>query len=194
MFSCWGYRSLGHTLALVPPLRQGRRDAKIPQMTDFSISKVLTLPKGQVGISPIPGISGNLEADVSMIILWRPNMVISLTEEAEMGGLAEQDMSFRLHRNGIDWAHLPIADFGILDAAGEKAWDELSPKVHAILAHHGKVLIHCKGGRGRSGMVAMRILVEAGFEPEAALATVRAVRAGAIETEAQLAWASNMRI
>jgi hypothetical protein len=163
-------------------------------MTDFSISKVLALPQGQIGLSPIPGISGNFEADVSMIVLWRPDMVISLTEEAEMGGLAEQDMAFRLHRNGIEWVHLPIADFGVLDAAGARVWDILSSKVHALLAQHGKVLIHCKGGRGRSGMVAMRVLVEAGFETDAALAAARAVRAGTIETEAQLAWASNMTI
>jgi protein-tyrosine phosphatase len=160
-------------------------------MTDFSISKVLALPKGQIGISPIPGASGDFEADVSMILLWRPDMVISLTTDPEMGGLSEQDMAFRLYRNNIEWVHLPVGDYGVPDAAGTAAWADLSPKVHAILERRGRVLVHCKGGRGRSGMLAMRVLVEAGFTPQAAFSEVRAVRPGAVETEAQQDWASS---
>ena len=44
---------------------------------------------------------------------------------------------------------------------------------------------HCKGGLGRAGMVAARLLVESGYTPEDAIERVRAARPGAIETQAQ---------
>ena len=47
------------------------------------------------------------------------------------------------------------------------------------------VLVHCRGGLGRAGTIAARLLVELGMEPETAIASVRAVRPGAIETSDQ---------
>jgi len=44
--------------------------------------------------------------------------------------------------------------------------------------------------KGRSGMVAMRVLAEQGTPPEMALETVRKARPGAVETDAQAAWAA----
>ena len=47
------------------------------------------------------------------------------------------------------------------------------------------VLVHCKGGLGRAGMIAARLLVELGTPPEEAISQVRSVRPGAIETPTQ---------
>ena len=56
-----------------------------------------------------------------------------------------------------------------------------------MLRNGEDVLVHCKGGLGRAGMMAARLLVELGMEPEAAIQAVRHARKGAIETPAQLA-------
>ena len=45
-----------------------------------------------------------------------------------------------------------------------------------------KVLVHCKGGLGRAGTFAARLLVEFGHTPASAIATVRTARPGALET------------
>lgn len=45
--------------------------------------------------------------------------------------------------------------------------------------------MHCKGGLGRAGTVAARLLIEFGQAPEDAIACVRAARPGAIETHQQ---------
>jgi ADP-ribosyl-[dinitrogen reductase] hydrolase len=47
------------------------------------------------------------------------------------------------------------------------------------------VLVHCRGGLGRAGTIAARLLVELGMEPTKAIASVRGVRPGAIETSEQ---------
>jgi hypothetical protein len=50
------------------------------------------------------------------------------------------------------------------------------------------IVVHCRGGLGRAGMVSARLLVESGIEPEAAMERVRAARPGAIETPRQEEW------
>lgn len=47
------------------------------------------------------------------------------------------------------------------------------------------MLVHCRGGLGRAGTIAARLLVELGMQPTEAIAGVRAVRPGAIETSDQ---------
>jgi ADP-ribosyl-[dinitrogen reductase] hydrolase len=49
----------------------------------------------------------------------------------------------------------------------------------------GSVLIHCRGGLGRTGTIAARLLVELGWQPRAAIEAVRGARPGAIETPQQ---------
>jgi protein-tyrosine phosphatase len=50
------------------------------------------------------------------------------------------------------------------------------------------VVVHCRGGLGRSGLVAASCLVVLGLRPAAAIARVRQGRAGAVETPAQEDW------
>ena len=70
-------------------------------------------------------------------------------------------------------------------------WPGLSAQLHEILDEGGAVLVHCHGGHGRAGMVALRLLVERGEAPEAALKRIRAVRPGAVQTDGQYRWAAS---
>ena len=56
----------------------------------------------------------------------------------------------------------------------------------------GRVLVHCKGGLGRAGLVAARILVERGAAPMDAINLVRRVRPGAIQTIRQEAYVRSL--
>ena len=47
------------------------------------------------------------------------------------------------------------------------------------------MVFHCRGELGRSGMIAARLLVELGWAPDKAIAAIRHVRPGAIETRSQ---------
>ena len=51
-----------------------------------------------------------------------------------------------------------------------------------------RVLVHCRGGLGRAGSVAARLLVEFGAAPNEAIRQVRVARPGAIETREQEQW------
>ncbi len=81
---------------------------------------------------------------------------------------------------GIQTEHLPINDEGLPESAA--AFATLINRVVAALAAGETVLVHCKGGRGRTGMVAAASLVQLGYDPGAAIALVQSVRQGALST------------
>ena len=85
----------------------------------------------------------------------------------------------------MTWFHLPIVDVQIPDAGFEDAWRDNGKKVRALLRDGRDVVVHCRGGLGRAGTIASRLLIEFGMNPEAAMREVRKVRPGAIETSAQ---------
>lgn len=156
----------------------------------FTIATVQLQGGGRIGISPLPGRTGKLDADVTELLRWKPDMVVSMTEGAEMERAGSAELPQRLADAGVEWRHLPIADYtGPGKDSGAK-WPELSAEIHAILDRGGAVLTHCYGGHGRSGMVTLRLMAERGEEPKAALARIRAVRPGAVEADGQFKWAS----
>jgi ADP-ribosyl-[dinitrogen reductase] hydrolase len=65
----------------------------------------------------------------------------------------------------------------VLDKDGKATGD-----LRQVVRSGGRVLLHCRGGLGRAGTIAARLLVELGMEPGKAVQAVRHVRPGAIET------------
>jgi hypothetical protein len=145
---------------------------------------------GRIGICRLPGADGDLAGDVTTIARWKPRLVVSLTESAEMERLGAQSLPDMLAGLGVEWRHFPIIDFGTPGPATLIAWPPLSVEIHAVLDQGGDVLIHCRGGLGRSGMIALRLMVERGEEPDEALSRLRQARPGAVETDEQRAWGS----
>jgi hypothetical protein len=152
----------------------------------------LPCARGRLGIARLPGRTGDLAGDVTAIADWGARLVLSMTEADEMAAKGASGLAASLAARGIGHAMFPIPDFGTPGA--DAGWASLSQDLHRRLAAGEHVLLHCMGGKGRSGMVAMRLLVERGVPAEEALAMVRRARPGAVETEAQAAWASREAI
>lgn len=157
---------------------------------EFSIGTVTLPSAGRIGICALPGLDGDLDSDLGVIFDWRPTVVLSMTEQHEMEACECQDLGIRLEATGISWIHLPIVDYGVLEGIDADRWFGLSKRLHGVLESGGNVLLHCRGGLGRSGMIALRLLVEDGKLPEHALDILRQVRPGAVETQQQYEWAS----
>jgi protein-tyrosine phosphatase len=79
---------------------------------------------------------------------------------------------------GLQWVHLPIPDVCPPDHRFEAEWAVAGPELRRIIRRGGSVLVHCRGGLGRAGTVAARLLVELGMEPAEAIAAVRQARSG----------------
>jgi ADP-ribosylglycohydrolase len=65
------------------------------------------------------------------------------------------------------------------------AWVEALRRVHSSLLDGRTVIVHCKGGLGRTGMFTAAVLTTFGVDPASAIAQIREARAGSIETRAQ---------
>ena len=150
----------------------------------------LALGGGVLALSPMPGRGGAYQADLRDLVGFGPDLVLTMTTKEELASRDAAGLPDDLDAAGIGWLHLPITDFGAPDAATAALWPKASAKARAVLASGGKVLIHCMGGCGRSGMAALRLMVEAGEEPSAALKRLRVVRPCAVEMPEQFEWAS----
>ena len=151
---------------------------------------------GMIGITLCPGkvqsgaISGSwerdLRIDIQAVKSWGATAWLNLLTIMEMIDLKVEDLEEAVKGSGIRYYRLPIEDVDIPDAAFEKSWETSGAQLREELLRGGKILIHCKGGLGRSGMIAARLIVELGATtPEEAIRRVRASRPGTIETHAQ---------
>jgi len=157
-------------------------------MPEFVIHE-LKLGGGTLALSPVPGRTRHYATDRERLLAWRPALVVTMTELAELARKGAGGLPDDLAAAGIVWRHLPVRDFGTPDPATNAAWPAIAAEVMAMLAGGGRVLIHCYGGCGRSGMAVLRLMIGAGEGPDTALERLRAVRPCAVETPEQLAWA-----
>lgn len=153
----------------------------------FRIDELSLEGGARIGICRLPGRSGDLEADLAVIREWHPDLVVSMTEIPEMTEKGAGALMARLGEIGLAHQHFPVRDFGVPEAT-DTLWPTLGRQLHAVLDRHGRLLLHCLGGKGRSGMVAMRLLTARGIAPDEALLRIRDARPGAVETEAQEQW------
>ncbi len=154
----------------------------------FTLAEIPLLG-GRIAISPQPGRSGTYDADFKALLAWGPDLVISLTTEAELQSQGAKDLAFDLALYGIDRLHLPITDFATPDF-GDR-WPALSRAFQTRLTKGHSILIHCLAGCGRSGMIALRLMVDAGQDPAQALKTLRQARPCAVATDSQRHWAQS---
>lgn len=151
---------------------------------------------GRIGITFCPGKQDSMAStgawardlgtDLDAIAAWGAQLVLSLVESIELRQLKVPDLGAEVERRGMQWRHLPIADYSVPGKRFEESWLSEGRHIRQILRAGGDVVVHCKGGLGRAGMIAARLLVELGMPPEEAIAAVRQARHGAIETPGQL--------
>lgn len=147
---------------------------------------------GMIGLTICPGkhdrhaMSGpwarDLQADLLAIREWGAKALVTLIEDHEFGLLKVPELGIQARQLGLDWLHLPIRDVSIPGEAFESAWENSGPALLDRFRRGERVVVHCRGGLGRSGLVAAKMLVELGVAPRDAINRVRAVRRGAIET------------
>ena len=152
----------------------------------------------QLGLSICPGkvdpwaYSGpcvrDLVTDVETIRQWGANHVVTLLEGAELEYLQVPALGEAVRKAGMAWHHWEVIDGSALRTRRDTQADQWREECAALLQaldRGEKIFIHCRGGLGRTGTLAARLLIARGLEPEAAIREVRAARPGAIETEEQ---------
>ena len=158
-------------------------------MSDGLVIYALPVGGGTLALASLPGRDGDYRGDLEAFHEWRPGIVISMTTDEEMVAVGGLNLGSDIQNMASRWCHLPVQDFGLPDSEVEEKWPEISRNVRRALGGGGRVIVHCRGGCGRSGMVALRLMVECGEDRFEALNRLRNLRDCAVETKAQLQWA-----
>jgi ADP-ribosyl-[dinitrogen reductase] hydrolase len=147
----------------------------------------LTLPdsRARIGLCVCPGQSASLSDDLLRLRDWGARGLVTLIEDHEFELLGITALPEEIEALGMRWWHLPIRDMGTPDADFEIRWQKAGRELRSLLSEGFSVALHCRGGKGRTGTIAARLLVELGSAPALAIERVRAVRPGSIETRAQ---------
>jgi len=163
-----------------------------PIRVDFLPVRSVGLP-GRIGMTFAPGKKGrgatsNWDRDLPTDLrrLYRTYstvILVTLLEPGErellhIGTLLEEAASA-----GLEVIEFPFRDGGV--PASHEGLAILVATILAASVEHRNVTIHCRGGLGRSGLVAAACLLAQGSAVASALGVVRASRVGAEETAAQ---------
>ncbi len=150
---------------------------------------------GVVGLTLCPGKKDraaatgawdrDLDTDLDAVAGWGARAVVSLVEDHELSLLGVEALGREVRRRKMVWFHLPIRDAGVPDRDFERRWRSAGPELRARLLAGERILVHCRGGLGRTGTIAARLLVELGASPEDAIRSARRARPGAIENDRQ---------
>jgi protein-tyrosine phosphatase len=127
-------------------------------------------------------------------ISWRRagiHVVVSLLEPAEASQLNLTDEGRAADENDIRFISFPIPDRGVPASAQEAL--SLIARMAGLLEEGKTVIVHCRQGVGRSGLIAAGVLMASGQSPTAAIKIVSSARGVAIpETPEQLLWAEQL--
>ena len=158
---------------------------------------------GTVGMTLCPGKQGksnfgdpwerDLKVDMRAIVDWGATTLVSLMEAHEFPMLNVPGLGDTAERAGLEWHHLPIPDVEVPDDRFEPLWTYTGHVLRGKLRSGEKIVLHCRGGLGRTGMIAARLAIEFGTAPEESLHRVREARRGTVETRAQEAYVLRQR-
>jgi protein-tyrosine phosphatase len=103
-------------------------------------------------------------------------------KEFDLRGEGEQ-----ARKRGLEFLSLPIPDMQV--PRSEATLARALEDVTKALSAGGNVLVHCRQGIGRTGLIAACLLIRSGMSPGAALETISAARGVAVpETAEQRDW------
>ena len=154
----------------------------------ISISWIPIGKKNLLGVSQFPGKNlqnifdlSSFSKDLQIIKKQKVKIVVSLLPDNEKNKLGLDDLIWS--KEEVEYIQFPVNDFSV---PPKKKFNELKKlisfiKKNLMLSKH--VLIHCNGGKGRSGMIAALVLKA--MKEKDPIKKVREKVIGSIETEEQ---------
>jgi len=169
-----------------------KTSASDPIRVDFVPVSALGLP-GRIGMTFAPGkkargIGGHWDRDLVADLdrlrdVYRTGMLVSLVEDDELRQLGIAELADDCAALGMQLVRFPIVDGGVPRSLAD--FKALVERIVATAREGGNVVVHCRGGLGRTGLVAAACLVACGHAPAEAIRLVRRSRPRTVETGEQ---------
>jgi protein-tyrosine phosphatase len=115
------------------------------------------------------------------------DVILSLLTPEEEHDLGLNDEAREARAHGLQFLSLPVQDRGVPERESDaRATVE---RVNSLLSQGENVVVHCRQGVGRTGLLAACLLVSRGIPPDAAVDTLSSARGVPVpETPEQRRW------
>lgn len=153
-----------------------------PFCVDFISNEVLKLP-GRLGMTLCPGCkqqwrwNRELQPDLERLKqYYKTDVIVTLMEEFEFADYGVPTLLTRIKEIGFEGVHFPIQDGNIPREDQVEEFLALIKNIVQLLTSGKTVVVHCRGGLGRTGTVVSCVLVAMGYKAEEAIKLVRKTR------------------
>jgi len=142
---------------------------------------------GRVALAARPRGGDWLEDEVAAWHRAGIGAIVSLLKPEEESELGLENEKREAQAQGVEFISLPIEDRGVPDA--ETDLTSTLERLDGILSAGRNVVIHCRQGIGRTGLLAACLLISRGSLPKDAIRTLSAARGAPVpETSEQRRW------
>lgn len=150
---------------------------------------------GRLLFTACPATKGtSLVAAVSTLKQAGASGIITLMADAELADNGAADLGQVCQEIGLQWYQLPIADDVAPTADFQHAWQQHYTEIMLRLQAGDTLAIHCKGGSGRTGLIAAQIMLSAGAELPATIHAIQAIRPRALQQPAHIAYLQQIAV
>lgn len=151
-------------------------------MSSHPFDKLPLNKGGALIFTPCPGTRGaSLVDSLAQLKDAGAEAVITVMPNDEMASNGVTELPDACRNTDLQWFHFPIEDDASPGEAFRQAWETGRSRVVEILDRSGTVAIHCKGGSGRTSLMAAIILCERGMNHDQILAQVKSLRPNALK-------------
>jgi len=146
----------------------------------FPVSRI---GKGQLLAMPMPA-PDDLQATMASLRHQGIGKLVCLLETTESQNLALQQEQTICEHTGLCFERFAIPDFGVPNSADLY---KLVMRLTGEIQSGQNIVVHCRGGIGRTGLVCCCILIASGMDAASAIILVSAQRGCTVpETDSQL--------
>lgn len=155
--------------------------------TAVRLFRIDSIGKGYLAVTAQPAQNGDAEMSIRDIAMQDIHQVVSLLDTVESRALGLEHEAVLVSGQSMHFVSYPIADMGLPASVGDFA--RLSLTLFQQIDSGVNTLIHCRGGIGRSGLLAAAVLLHGGRNVQQAFARVSLMRGEVVpETEQQGDW------
>ncbi|MDP2714629.1 dual specificity protein phosphatase family protein [Rheinheimera sp.] len=142
---------------------------------------ILPLNNGKLMFTPCPGTKGTSLVDsVQQLNSAGAVAIVTLMPQHELAQNNVDSIGAICSELGLQWFQLPIEDDCAPQQPFEQAFAAHKADILSLLQAGKTVAIHCKGGSGRTGLMAAMLMTQQGYSKADATAQVQQLRPKAL--------------
>lgn len=139
--------------------------------------------------TPCPGTKdASIDEALSTLKAAGARAVVTVMPDEELAANEAGDLGARSQAQGLSWFQLPVADDSVPGPDFDASWTKTKTDIKQLLDSGERIAIHCKGGSGRTGLIAAVLLLQQGLSVEEATRQVQVLRPNALKHPVHYAW------